>query len=462
MWRLRVLALALVSAAAPAPPGGPDVRAFRLSSPIPGHVLRAARADSVRANQKLKLVRNTLMLSTKTCWRSSSACREIGFHPELVAQARAVMGGDGREPLFLKTVQVISRPPGSCQKLHTDLDMWTPECAGSRSAAVWLLTETGGVDSLPSSPIHAFSGTSALNMSADHFLAERGCGTIPSGWERCDRVDSAPASCSPAAVLRDAQRRWPGAHLELASGPVRAMHGFAWRGQTWHFTRDNEYDRTSVLLQYGTEQCMRSLRDLRPPVDVRARFRGPDWLPFARVHDEGAARGPQARPQFVLPHVLDRLFLDAADAGPRPPGLQYSRREPTWVLAAKAEPHNAGILVASLADFAPPDKPSWVSGGVHVHNWRQIVSTPHLSMLRAHVSKWARGKFVCVLCVCSLSISLSLSLSLSLSATTVCSHCQLSLPPPRHKAARWLTPPTLRPLTSFASCSKVPSITHSL
>ncbi|KAJ1640207.1 hypothetical protein T492DRAFT_932387 [Pavlovales sp. CCMP2436] len=203
------------------------------------------------------------MLSTKTCWRSNAACREIGFHPELVAQARALMGGNGSEPIFLKTVQHISKKPGACQKMHTDLEFFTEECAGNQSASVWLLTNTT-VKPLPSSPIHAFSGSNALNISADQFLAERGCRIRP-GWTQCTRVDAAPASCSPAAVLRDAQRRWPEARLKLMSGPVREMHGFAWRGQTWHLTRDHAA-RTAVLLQYGTERCMRSLRDLRPPV----------------------------------------------------------------------------------------------------------------------------------------------------------------------------------------------------
>ncbi|KAJ1624157.1 hypothetical protein T492DRAFT_276466 [Pavlovales sp. CCMP2436] len=97
-------------------------------------------------------------------------------------------------------------------------------------------------------------------------------------------------------------------------------------------------------------------------------------------------------PQFTWPHVLDDIFLGADAGGHRPPGKVCSRREPTWVTASKTTAHRAGILVANLADFARPSKPSWIGGGVRVHKWRQTVSTTHLSLLRAHHAHWVRQR----------------------------------------------------------------------
>lgn len=120
---------------------------------------------------------------------------------------------------------------GDCQKLHTDMDLWTPECSAAKSATVWLLLDTA-VDPLPAAPIYAISSSSIFNITADHFLAEaEGC-DVGSGWNSCKEVDAEPAHCAPEAVLRAAKKRWPTLSIELVTGPVRAMHGVAWRGQT--------------------------------------------------------------------------------------------------------------------------------------------------------------------------------------------------------------------------------------
>lgn len=86
-----------------------DVRAFRLSAPISRGTLLAARTATARGpDNPLRLARNTIEIATKTCWRYSSACQDIAFHPELVAQARLLMDLDELEPIFLKTTQIIS------------------------------------------------------------------------------------------------------------------------------------------------------------------------------------------------------------------------------------------------------------------------------------------------------------------------------------------------------------------
>lgn len=225
--------------------------------------------------------------------------------------------------------------------LHTDMYLWTTQCSGAKSATVWLLLDAA-VDPLPASPIYAISASSALNRTADHFLAEaEGCDASTS-WATCATVDADPAHCAPEAVPRRARDRWPSlrSELDLVAGPVRAMHGVAWRGQTcaalraparvllaaarklipepagaarrrprrarWNLTRDL-HARAAVLLQYGTEECVRSLRDIRVPVDIRKRWRTTDWLPFVQVPVGGLE--PGARSPLSLEHLFQFVVI---------------------------------------------------------------------------------------------------------------------------------------------------------
>lgn len=136
---------------------------------------------------------------------------------------------------------------------------------------------------------------------------------------------------------------------------------------------------------------MRSLRDLRVPVDIHKRWRTTDWLPFVQVPASSGTVGELRelhglRAPLSRPHPLDHLFLGRTTEGK---DLQCYKREPTWFTSEEARPHRAGILTVRLADFEA--KPSWMSGGVRVWHWHQTVSTPHLAMLRSQRRRWVRG-----------------------------------------------------------------------
>jgi hypothetical protein len=226
-----LLALLLAWGAAavqPASPGGEDdVRRFRLERAIPQKLIRRARIDHAKgALNPLRLARVPLMVSTKTCWRHSAACRTLALHPEIVAQARALMAPGAR--LFLKTAQAVSKGPGACQRLHTDMDMISPLCAGRNSASVWLLAQTPGGEPLPSSPIYAVHGTHDLNTTAEEFQHDRGCWT-EKGWTTCSAVARFPAHCSANATVEAAKQQWPAARLQVLEGPRRPMEGIAVR-----------------------------------------------------------------------------------------------------------------------------------------------------------------------------------------------------------------------------------------
>mmetsp|Transcript_17792 Transcript_17792/g.46016 ORF Transcript_17792/g.46016 Transcript_17792/m.46016 type:complete len:612 (+) Transcript_17792:24-1859(+) len=384
--------------------GSPDegYRFFQLDEPIDAGLVRKAYTDSaaqvvlsgaISSHFSLlsklppsptHLARPFPMIMIKQCWLYSEACRQLGQNKALARQARELMGWSG--PLYVRTVQIIPKARGTVHRLHTDLDMWAPECAGKQSATVWTLVSSDADKnrrlSASDTPLRMVSGSHKLhNVTADHFLANTGCWSEMLTWPG--------RQCSLDTIVTHARRVWPDAGLELLSkGPVRSGEGVAWLGHVWHATKDT-FSRKTLLLQYGTEACVRAVRPPYAHFDVRKRWRGPDRYPFFPVNDL-----PSPQP-LALSAPLDKYYLPgAAGAGE----CVFHVDEATGQRSARARaPARLNrpkvVLRAEMADA----KTSWEApdGASRVRDWPGELRTASLDHLSARRRVWrARSKGV--------------------------------------------------------------------
>jgi hypothetical protein len=366
-----------------------------------------------------ELARQPLMIRTKVCWVWSAACRALALHPAFAAQARSVLGAG--VPLYVKTTQIIAKDAGAWQPMHTDLDMWAEECRGAGSATVWALVRVGQ-DPLPRAAITVIEGSQRTNVSFDHWISERDCWT-PRTWRLRGQgpLEMAP-HCTDEELVRKAQATWPAAGLRYVDGPVHLWDGLVWRGSTWHETHDDA-SRTAVLIQYGTEACMRALRAPQNfPFDPRIRWRGPDRYPFLAVPElspaqaasvvraaagwrsAGIAGGDVAPFQrahwwdtYMLPYTEGRQRLFWPDErGAIPPANWHDACAHQLAPVSLRVPRTdatvrTGVLRATLADFSPEGSPDRTLGGIDVHHWKHVQRTPHLALISAQLMRGRRG-----------------------------------------------------------------------
>lgn len=404
-----------------------DMRLFELSRPMEPLLIATAKAALEHSMQAPRGLPTPLphlprMVEAKQCWIWSKACRELALHPELASHARSLLGHS--RPLFVKSTQVVSKREGDCQRMHTDLDMLADECGGDNSVSVWVLVETEA-DPLPASPLQVLLGSASLpgNPTAEQLFTERGC-KLSGGWVRCKKLDAHESTCGLQSAVDAAAARWPRAGLRLADGPTRLWGGIAWRGLAWHATRDLAA-RTAVLVQYGTEECVRAVRVPKASFNLSSpgRWYEPSRYSFLPLPDAAGVVKPLRQPVWWDPYFLPlRARADhrqpAATGSGSDAGLADAKQDwyslPTQIVSvhgaagsckpiygpnylrppladATAESSVHGVLLGTRDQFS--SRASWRGGGCSSYFWQagKTFRTPHLAVFVAQLQVWARG-----------------------------------------------------------------------
>jgi hypothetical protein len=181
------------------------------------------------------------------------------------------------------------------------------------------------------------------------------------------------------------------------------MEGIAWRARAWHQTRD-EVGRIGILAQYGTERCLRSLREVRRhvPVDETDRWRGPDWFPFMAIPEPtprtiGNRTATPALVGLDFARPFDPLIFEPESLGltKDSPAVQIDacrRTDMTRINVAKIVNHTAGVRTFHRTlNFAR--RPSWIGGGGSVRTFEvnTVLTTSHLRVFKAYIAHWTGG-----------------------------------------------------------------------
>lgn len=265
---------------------------FRASDALTKLALDAeTEAEDWRTN-RTKLPRKPY---PKGCWQQpNSACRRLATHPEFLAAAKTMTGD---KDLFIVATNPVRKIIGDRQDLHTDLDLWAPECANNNSASVWVLLE---FDSDSRSPVLFIDGSDKTGVMAQDIREEMGC-RVQGGWYNiADRPDDAE-ECRAEKVLEVARAKFPEIDLKIVTGPIEPNVGVAWSGHSWHETMDDG-NRLAALVQYGTEECARAVRRPRH-WDVSRRlppWRSDDWFAWMPAEKRNLLKTPTPFDTFTM------------------------------------------------------------------------------------------------------------------------------------------------------------------
>ncbi|KAJ1624075.1 hypothetical protein T492DRAFT_1148156 [Pavlovales sp. CCMP2436] len=246
-------------------------------------------------------------------------------------------GTDESSSLYLVGVQQIRKRAGGRQRLHSDLELSDDACAGAGAVSVWLLVFTGSEEKLESriKLIDNFS-TVGESITPETLLQDLNCWS-PSTWHRESERPSPLARC------------------------------FVDAGRVWHATQDFS----------GKHICSHwTARNPAAAVVAAA-------APAALVLRE--ARRAEAG---TFAHLANPLPAPGIAGTARAERCGEAMGNCASTKGARAV--NTSALLVGLADFPPPERPTWRStgGAVSTYHWRQSVTTKHIALIIAQRALW--------------------------------------------------------------------------
>ena len=204
---------------------------------------------------------------------NDAKCSKLAEHPVVLNAARKVMGLDQDAPVYLFGMRKIKKVAGDLHRLHTDLDLATPECRPNNGAILWIMIKNECPDEV--SPLTFVSGSHVLANTAHDELASRGCWSTPFQKLPCD-VNQ---------VISDVHHQHK--NVFPKSGPTQAMTGVSFPSTAWHMTND-KCEREVVLIKFaGTISCARSLEAKFPSSEIGEFNYYPERMPFVRIGPGG-------------------------------------------------------------------------------------------------------------------------------------------------------------------------------
>jgi hypothetical protein len=196
-------------------------------------------------------------------------CSKFAEHPTILDAARQVMGLDQDAPVYLFGMRKIKKVAGDVHRLHTDVDLATPECRPNHGAILWMATKSECPEKV--SPLTFLSGSHGLANTAHDELANRGCWSGPFEMLPCD-VNQVIAE-----VGQQHKDVYP------VSGPSLPMTGVLFPSTAWHMTNDMCQREAIVIKFAGSIECARSLQAKFPSSEIGKYDYYPERMPFVRI-----------------------------------------------------------------------------------------------------------------------------------------------------------------------------------